>query len=211
MQGPTESETHELGELFTGELTVLEILRIFSLPPNQVGITVTFLVAMAFTNTFSIVESVYIPILNESPSSELYSISSIILASYLIFYVYQTYLQRSSYLQTQISDVSLILCMLVLNLVGSITLSFARNIAFAGTLGLIFVAISLVGLPASFNLTIKMIGVHLPQQKDQIMAAKKYISAAVIFLSVIRALAAQWNIRLVFPNATQCMETACDL
>lgn len=80
--------------------------------------------------------------------------------------------------------------MLLLNLVGSITLTFARNIAFAGTLGLIFVAISLVGLPASFNLLIKMIGVHLPQQKEQITSAKKYISTVVIVLSVIRALAA---------------------
>jgi hypothetical protein len=56
--------------------------------------------------------------------------------------------------------------MLVLNLVGSITLTFISEISFLGTVNLIFVAISLVGLPVSFNLLIKIIGVHLPQQTE---------------------------------------------
>jgi hypothetical protein len=117
---------------------------------------------MAFANSLSVVECMFIPMLSDKVY-ELYSICSIILAVYLIFYVYQNYVQRSSYLQTQVSEVALVLAMLVLNLVGSITLTFATEITFVGTVCLIIVAISLVGLPASFNLLIKIVGVHLPQ------------------------------------------------
>lgn len=157
--GPSEAQRPNDG--FRGELTIPEVLQIFSLPPNQLGLTVSLLVVLAFTNTLSIAESVLIPIL--ARTNHVFTVSSVILATYLVFYVYHAYEQRASYLQTQISDHAIILSMLLLNLVGSLTLVFTGQISLIGTLALMFVAISLVGLPVSLSLFIKQIGIKLTQ------------------------------------------------
>ena len=72
-----------------GELTITEVMQIFSLPPNQSGLTVTLLVAIAFMNTFSIAESVLIPIL--ARTNHVFTVSSVVLATYIVFYLYHAY------------------------------------------------------------------------------------------------------------------------
>jgi hypothetical protein len=148
------------------------------------GLMVTLLVAIAFTNTLSIAESVLIPIL--ARTNQVFTVSSVILATYLVFYVYGAYLQRANYMTTQISDHALILSMLLFNLVGSLTLVYVDYINIIGTLALIFVAISLVGLPVCLNLFIKQLGVNLPQQQYKIVQSQKYITAAVLLMSALR-------------------------
>jgi hypothetical protein len=69
-----------------GELTITEIMQIFSLPPNQLGLTVTLIVTIAFVNALSIAESVLIPIL--ARTNHVFTVSSVILATYLVFYLY---------------------------------------------------------------------------------------------------------------------------
>jgi hypothetical protein len=103
-------------------------------------------------------------------------------------------------LQTSISDQALILSMLLLNLVGSLTLVYVGSISLIGTLALVFIAVSLVGLPVTLSLFVKQIGVKLPQQQGQLMLSKKYIGAAVLVITAVRVLGAQWNTRLAFPN-----------